>query len=179
MSTKLDELKAKVINKAVATPNPNSRVTVVPVAPTAPAAPAESVAPPAEFKKEEKIYQTYRSSLASQRIAMPNGKLITVTANQYITDDEAEIEFLDKEIKGGFPYMSKTGQITSEELDPMAVLRKKIIAEYLAEQKAGLAAATAAVPSPTLGNSSTDKVVPASTSDLGALAGASNSVASE
>lgn len=169
MTTKLDELKTKVINKAVATPNPNSGAT----------APAESVAPPAEFKKEEKIYQTYRSSLASQRIAMPNGKLITVTANQYITDDEAEIEFLDKEIKGGFPYMSKTGQVTSEELDPMAVLRKKIIAEYLTEQKAGLAAATAAVPSPALGNSSTDKVVPASTSDLGALAGASNSVASE
>lgn len=122
-------------------------------------------------KEVEKTYQVYKSSLASQRIAMPNGKLINITSNKYITAMEDEIEFLDNEIKKGFPYLTKGEPVVSSDLDPMNALRKKFYAEFLAEQTK--------VPAPALGNTETAPIIPASTNDLGALAGNSNSASAE
>jgi len=116
-------------------------------------------------KTPEKTFQTYKSSLPNQKIAMPNGKMIRITSHQYITDMEDEIEFLDNEIKLGFPYLTKTGEMTSTELDPMSALRAKIIAEYEADK----------VPAPVLGDVEKQTITPAHTVDLGKLASGSNS----
>ena len=120
----------------------------------------------------EKEFNVYKSSLPNQRIALPNGRLLRITSGKYITDKADEIAFLDAEIEAGFPYLAKNGTITSSDLDPMAALRSRIIAEYVAEQAAGV---KAAVPAPTLTPVETAKLVPASTSELGALSADSNS----
>jgi hypothetical protein len=121
-------------------------------------------------KVEEKVFQTYNSSLPNQRIPMPNGRLIAITAGQYITDKKDEIEFLDAEIEAGFPFLQKGATMTSSELDPMSALRTRIIAEAIASG--------AVVAAPELTNTEPQKMVPASTSDLAAVAAGSSSQAS-
>ena len=116
---------------------------------------------------ELKTFSVYKSSLPNQRIPMPNGRLICITSGKYITDKEDEIEFLDNEIKAGFPYLASAGTMTSEDLDPMISLRRKIIADYLANE--------AKVPAPVLTTPEVQKVVPNNTGALNKLAGASNS----
>ena len=83
---------------------------------------------------EAKVYQVYKSTIANQRLITPTGRLIKIIGGQYITDNKEDIEFLDKEISSGFPYIKKEKEITSEDLDPMAVLRRQIREEVLAEQ---------------------------------------------
>jgi len=129
---------------------------------TAPIAPA-----PQQPAVELKTFSVYKSSLPNQRIPMPNGRLICITSGKYITDKEDEIEFLDNEIKAGFPYLASAGTMTSEDLDPMISLRRKIIADYLANE--------AKVPAPVLTTPEVQKVVPNNTGALNKLAGASNS----
>lgn len=121
----------------------------------------------------EKEFQVYKSSLPNQRIALPSGKLLRITSGKYITDRKDEIEFLDAEIEAGFPYLSKTGTVTSTELDPMAALRQRIIAEYVEQQAAGV---KPEVPEPKLTDSTTPaKLSPASTAALAALSANSDS----
>lgn len=125
-----------------------------------------SVAPEvkaAEVVEEE--YQVYKSSLTNQRIVMPNGKCLRITSNKYITKDAAEIEFLDKEISLGFPYMSKSTPIMTSDLDPMSALRKKFFAEFEAAQ--------GKVPSSAPSSSDQATITPASTAALAALAAGS------
>lgn len=89
--------------------------------------------------KEQKVYQVYKSSLQSHTIIMPKGKQLRIFNYQYITDNEEEIEYLDYEISQGFIYLEKMDKVTSEDLDPMAALKRKIIADYEAEKAAAAA----------------------------------------
>jgi len=114
------------------------------------------------------LYQSYISSLENQRIAMDNGKLISITAYKYITAAKDEVAFLNKLIEEGSPYISYEGELTSEDLDPMAALRKRILQE-------AIDAGVVQVPNPTLGNTDTQRVVPADTKSLGAVAAGSSS----
>ncbi len=123
----------------------------------------------------EKEFQCYKSTIDNQRIAMPNGKIIFITKGQHITDDPSVIEFLDKEIAAGFPYLKRGVAVMSSDLDPMTALRKKHFAEFQAELAAGT---KAAVPAPVIGNSSTATLSPASTAALAALSAGSDSPAS-
>jgi len=89
--------------------------------------------PKKETAAEE--FQTYKSSLPTQRLVTESGRVIHITAGKYITKDKEEIEYLNSLIKSGFSYISKGASITSEEADPMAALRAKIKAELLAEMQ--------------------------------------------
>lgn len=117
----------------------------------------------------EKEFQVYKSSLPNQRIAMPGGKLISIVSGTYITDNEEEIAFLDKEVKAGFPYLQKGAAVTSSELDPMSALRAKIIAEAIADGTVN------AVPKPVLTDTEAQKVVPTNTAQLAPNTANSNS----
>lgn len=90
----------------------------------------------AQTEQNEKVFQVYKSSMQSHRVIMPNGKVLHVRKGKYITDNEDEIAFLDAEIKAGFKYLKKAEPMTSSDLDPMQALRKKLFAEFEAEQAA-------------------------------------------
>jgi hypothetical protein len=72
---------------------------------------------------------------------MSNGKFLYFKNGELATADEEEIKELDAEIKRKHPHIyidegKKT--ITSEELlDPMAALKKRIIAEHEATKSSG------------------------------------------
>ena len=131
----------------------------------------------------ETKYQIYTSSMQAHKLIMPCGKVLHVTKGQFVTCDEAEIAFIDAEIKLGFKYLTKGGTTTSATADPMAAYKAKIgkeaIAEYLAKEQAELkqeipekkVPEASKVPS----QIASTVVKPASTLDLSALKPKSNS----
>ena len=81
----------------------------------------------------------YFSTIPRISIIAPSGKQILFEGGMYLTDRPDEIEFLDKEVSIGHEMIyTKKGQekISSKDLDPMAQLREKIIAEYEAKKEA-------------------------------------------
>ena len=103
---------------------------------------------------DSKKYHQYFSTRPILNIITTLGKKIRFVAGVYITDNEHEIEFLDKEIKQGHPmiYVKKGDEVVgAEALDPMAAIKAKIIAEHEA------AKAAQADPKRDMGNTSTPK----------------------
>lgn len=124
-------------------------------------------------QEEQVLYTVYRSTIKNHGIIMKSGKVLHIIDNEFITANEEEIEFLDKEIKSGFPFIRKVDKITSSSRDPMKALRDKIIAEYEAKK-----AADAAKQVPVMGNSDTgmsvaNKLNPGSTAMVEKLAAGS------
>ena len=114
---------------------------------------------------EEKVFNVYKSTMQSHKIIRDDGKIIHVLNHQYITSDPADIEFLDTEIKAGFPYLSPAEQLTSTDLDPMSALKAKMKEEARQEILAETADS----------ESKQAKLAPASTSTLASLSAGSNS----
>jgi len=85
-------------------------------------------------KKDE--YQVFTSPKLSFRMMTPKGRRIYFIAGKCITKVKEEIEYLDSEIEAGIRFITKGEAITSEDLDPMVALRKRIIKEYEAEKAA-------------------------------------------
>ena len=86
-----------------------------------------------------KQFHQYFSARPKISITMPNGNRIYFQAGSYVTDNEIEIEFLDEQIKLGHPiiYVQKGKElITQEQLDPLAAVKAKAVAEYLEKQNA-------------------------------------------
>jgi len=84
-------------------------------------------------------FHQYFSARPKISITMPNGNRIYFQAGNYVTDNESEIEFLDEQVKLGHPIISvQKGKelITQEQLDPLAAVKAKAIAEYVAKQTA-------------------------------------------
>lgn len=136
---------------------------------------------------KETKYQVYTSSMQAHKLVMPCGKVLHVTKGKYVTCNEAEIEFIDAEIKAGFKYLKKGGTTTSATADPMEAYRAKIakeaIAEYLAKETRELEEGdedkkipAAPVISPTLATPApVTSVVPKNSLDLSSLMSKSNS----
>ena len=116
-------------------------------------------------EEEEKTFNVYTSTMQSHKIMRNDGKTINVVQGQYITDDPKDIEFLDAEIKAGFPYLSEAETVTSTDLDPMAKLRAQMKEEARKEILAETKDST----------STQVKLKPASTAALAALSAGSNS----
>lgn len=89
-------------------------------------------AKPAEAKLEH--FKVYACSRSSTRLITPKGFRITFTDGKYITQNEEAIAYLDQCIKDHVPGITFSCDATSDDLNPEAALRKKHIAEYLAEQ---------------------------------------------
>jgi len=86
---------------------------------------------------DKKQYHQFFSSRPKISITMPNGNRIYFVAGTYVTDNEAEIEFLNDQIRQGHQMIGvKKGQetVTQDQLDPLAAIKEKAIAEYLAKQ---------------------------------------------
>ena len=85
------------------------------------------------------MLKLYKSSLLSCRTHIPNGKELHFVAGRYATDNEEEIAFLDAEIKAKNPTFyvdAAEREVDSVRVDPVEAIRKKAIADYLAEQAA-------------------------------------------
>lgn len=79
------------------------------------------------------MYHKFCSSLPSCRYIFKNGTVANFAAGEYYTDVESEIAELSHEVKLRHPHISiKAGEekVASEDRDPLAKLRKKIIQEY-------------------------------------------------
>ena len=82
-------------------------------------------------------FHQFFSARPKVSITMPNGNRIYFQAGNYVTDNEAEIEFLNEQIRSGHQmiYVQKGKEtVTQEQLDPLAAVKAKAIAEYLAKQ---------------------------------------------
>ena len=129
---------------------------------------------PAKQTKDQILYTVYRSSMRNHGIIMKSGKVLHIINNEYITANAEEIEFLDKEIDSGFPFLQKVDKVTLESRDPMTAIKNKIIADY--EAKKAEEAAEEVLP--VMGDSDTGDTVakrlsPGSTAALKRLAAGS------
>ena len=83
-------------------------------------------------------YHQYFSTRPKISIITPAGTRIAFAAGQYVTDVSAEIDYLNEQVAAGHPmiYVKKGSEtVTKEQLDPLAAVKAKAIAEYLAQQE--------------------------------------------
>jgi hypothetical protein len=99
---------------------------------TAPAA----LDPTAPVEQEaEKIFQHYSSSRVSTCLVTTAGVRINFTNYEYYTKNPDIIEYLNEAIAVGLRGITKGEMVSKDELSPMAALKRKHIAEFLASQK--------------------------------------------
>jgi len=137
--------------------------------------PAISEATKAAVPNKDAVkFQHYKASRPNVRMVTLTGKPITFINFQFITADKDVIEYLDSEIDQGLGIITKGKLMTAEEADPMAALKRKIIAEYEAEKSC--------VPARDMGTTEgvqgSTALNPTSSQDHADLSGESTSVAS-
>lgn len=135
-------------------------------APTPALKPAKTAAP-----IQEKLYHVFYSTLESCRMITKGGRNIAFVLSKYVTDVPEEIEYLQEEIALGNSRISVLAgkeQMTADDLDPMKVLKKQHIKEYLAEQ--ALLAKNVAAGTLPESSSEEQKLKPGSTADTAGLA---------
>lgn len=86
-------------------------------------------------KAPEKVFQHYKSSKASTRLITKTGGKINFAGYEFITDNESFIAYLDAEIANGMRSITKGEALTSDQIDPMAAYRRKVIKEYEEEKE--------------------------------------------
>lgn len=128
-------------------------------------------APIEKEAKVERLYNVFYNTIKSCKTITDKGRTISFINGKYVTDVKEEIDYLEHEISLGNNHIYvKEGeeQLTSDELDPMKMLKKKHIAEYLADQES-LAEAISKGKLPS-SESDTQKLVPGSSVDIASLA---------
>jgi hypothetical protein len=95
-------------------------------------------------KQETAKFQHYQSSRIAMRMITDKGKKIIFTKFEFLTQDEEIITYLDTQIAeakytGRNLGITKGKLLTYDDIDPMAVLKRKHIAEYLASEQQELA----------------------------------------
>jgi hypothetical protein len=119
------------------------------------------------------VGEKFTSSLAAFKMHTEAGGLIAFCANQFITANEEEIDFLKAAIKAKVPGIAYAGEATSDDLDPMAGLKRRMANEVRDEIRAELLAEQEATRD--LGSTEAKSVIPASTAIFAAASGSSNS----
>jgi hypothetical protein len=87
----------------------------------------------------EEVVHLFNSNLPSVRYIFKSGEAAVFVNGVYTTNDPEKIAELTTECKRGHPNLfidQKRVTVSMDELNPMAVLRKKIREELLAEQAA-------------------------------------------
>ena len=94
------------------------------------------------LKTEEdpnKVFYVFFNRIPNASVIYPDGSSAVFLGGKYVTDDEAKAGFLLQEIKKGNMYLhideAKFEQ-TAAELDPIAEMKARIIAEYEAKKAA-------------------------------------------
>ena len=121
----------------------------------------------AETNQVNKGKKLYWATMPFMNFVFPNGKVAVFRHYRFATEVPSEIEVLDREVAGNHPYIyvkQDALYLTEEMEDPMKALRKKIIADYLAEQ------AKFVDPNNNMGNTSQENLRPQSTSDIASVA---------
>jgi len=117
----------------------------------------------------------YLAHIPHSKYVFTDGSIAIFTGGRYVTDDPGKIAELDKEVRLGNPgiYVDPNArQIDPDMLDPMKVMRAKIIAEFLEEQR--IAAATQD-PNRNMGTSDTRSGLRVGSSqNIGAIAAGGN-----
>ena len=85
-------------------------------------------------KSNEQKFQHYTSSRQSMRMITEEGRKVTFVNYEYMTCEQAIIDYLDMEIGKGLKVITKGEMLTSKEADPMEALKTKHIKEYLAAE---------------------------------------------
>ena len=127
------ELKDKMAALKEALPEEKASVPKVQDTPEAIKAAIAAAASPTP--KEERQYQTYFHSMSSSKMLTDKGTPIIFQEHKCYTDVQEVMDYLDKEIAGGLKLITKGELVTSEDLDPMAAIKKRVIAEYLKDQE--------------------------------------------
>lgn len=81
------------------------------------------------------LLNVYYSRITSCRFVFPDGSEAAFIGGRYTTDDPVKISCLNNEVKLGHPHIfidPNLIQMDHTDLDPMEVMRKKIIAEAIA-----------------------------------------------
>lgn len=93
------------------------------------------------MSENEAVLKLFKSAMPSCQYIMPNGKYLYFVKGKFATDDPEEIAELEKAIKARHPHIfvdAKESEITATKMnDPLAEIKAKAIAEYLAQQAAG------------------------------------------
>lgn len=121
----------------------------------------------AEVNQVNKGKKLYWATMPFMNFVFPNGKVAVFRHYRFATEVPSEIEVLDREVAGNHPYIyvkQDALYLTEEMEDPMKALRKKIIADYLAEQ------AKFVDPTNDMGNTAQEPIRPQSTSDIASVA---------
>ena len=140
-----------------------------------------NVAKQAESKKEalqiqvlqDKKFHVFYNTISSCKMLTDSGRVIAFVDGRYVTDQEEEIEYLQREIANSdniyLSVVKGKEVMTSTELDPMKMLRKKHFEELVAMQKA-VARKLAAGEPLSQSESEVQALTPGSTSDIADLA---------
>lgn len=134
-----------------------------------------SVTPIAETPVADK--RLYKSTIKFCNIILPDGTRLDFKGGMYITGDEDIIRYLDRaigrnEYQGQIYIDPNARTVTAEQENPMLALRKKLYAEFLAEQQAHLD------PNNNMGTSTQGPLKAASTTDIAPVTIGGPSVAS-
>jgi len=81
----------------------------------------------------------FKCRIPSCQYFFSDGSRADFISGRYATADEYKIAELNKEIKAGHPHIyidSKEAEVDAEQLDPLEVIKRKAIAEYIAQQAA-------------------------------------------
>lgn len=168
LKTQLDANSAKIANNTEKLSTQKAKV----VEQGAPIPKVEIKVPVPEVKViPEKMYHVFYSGMTSCRMITTTGRIIAFVLGKYITDVQADIDYLEGEIRAGSSNLSvKPGEevMSASDLDPMASLRKKYFKEFAEAQKE-VARKIAAGESLTQSESEVQQLTPGSTSDIAAL----------
>lgn len=82
------------------------------------------------------IKQVFKSTISSCKYIFKSGKEASFINSEYYTDDDVEISELTKEINLKHPHIFRDENkltVDTDNLDPLAYIKKKAIEEYLAQ----------------------------------------------
>ena len=109
------------------------------------------------------MLRVFKATMPSVSVIFGDGTQAIFVGGVYRTDNESHIATLESEIKKCHPHLfidPAEKEIDSTMVDPMAQLRAKIIAEYLAAE------ANATDPTNDMGTTEQTKLKPANTVDI-------------
>lgn len=85
------------------------------------------------------MLKLYKSTFPSIQYVMPDGGVVEFVAGRFATAAPKLIAQLDAEIAAGHPHIfidKNEKEVDSEAMDPLEVVKRKAVADYIASQKA-------------------------------------------
>jgi len=126
----------------------------------------------AETETTDKVFHVFYSTISACRVVTDIGHGISFIKGKYITDNEADIEYLQGILAEGSKTLSvlagKETQ-TESDLDPMKVLKEQHYQEFLAEQAEVARKKAAGIPLST-SESEVQPLTPGSSNDIADMA---------